>query len=333
MPKPSLYVTRRIFPEAIALLQSAADIRQWDADLPPPYERLLAEARQSDALFTLLTDRVDAGLLSESPRLQVVSNMAVGYNNIDVAAATAKGVYIGNTPGVLTETTAEFAFALLLAWARRIPQAQKFARDGKWKTWEPMGLLGVDLHGATLGLIGMGRIGQAMARRAKAFDMRLLYHSRSRKPALERELGMAYAGLDALLEESDFVSLHVPMNAETRGMIGERQLAKMKPSAALINTSRGEVVGQDALIRALQGKRIAGAALDVTDPEPLPVSSPLYSMENVLLTPHIASASRATRLRMAMMAAQNIVDVLQGRAPTHCVNPEAKKNRSTHAPA
>lgn len=333
MPKPSLYITRRIFPEAIALLQSAADVRQWDSDLPPPYERLLAEAKQSDALFTLLTDRIDAALLSESPRLRVVSNMAVGYNNIDMAAATAKGVYIGNTPGVLTETTAEFAFALLLAWARRIPEARQFARDGKWKTWEPMGLLGVDLHGAALGLIGMGRIGEAMARRARAFEMRLLYHSRSRKPALERELGMAYVDLDTLLKESDFVSLHVPMNAETRGMIGERQLAKMKPSAGLINTSRGEVVDQSALIRALQAKSIAGAALDVTDPEPLPANNPLCQMENVLLTPHIASASRATRLKMAMMAAQNIVDVLQGRAPTHCVNPQAKNNRSTHAPA
>jgi glyoxylate reductase len=332
MPTPSLYVTRRIFPEAIALLRSAAEVRQWDSDLPPPYERLLAEAPQSDALFTLLTDRIDAGLLAASPRLRVVSNMAVGYNNIDVAAATARGVYIGNTPGVLTETTTEFAFALLLAWARRIPEAQQFAREGKWKTWEPMGLLGVDLHGATLGLIGMGRIGEAMARRAQVFEMRLLYHSRSRKPGLERELGMAYASLDDLLKQSDFVSLHMPLSAETRGMIGERQLAVMKPSAVLINTARGEVVDQAAVIHALQAKRIAGAALDVTDPEPLPANSPLYQMENVLLTPHIASASRATRLKMAMMAAQNIVDVLHGRLPTHCVNPEAKASAS-RAPA
>ncbi|MBM4406243.1 MAG: D-glycerate dehydrogenase [Chloroflexi bacterium] len=333
MPTPSIYVTRRIFPEAIALLRSVAEVRQWESDLPPPYERLLAEAKQSDALFTLLTDRIDAPLLAAAPQLRVVSNMAVGYNNVDVAAATARGIYIGNTPGVLTETTAEFAFALLLAWARRVPEAQRFAREGRWKTWEPMSLLGVDLHGATLGIVGVGRIGEAMARRARAFQMRILYQSRTRKPALERELGIIYAGLDTLLAESDFVSLHVPLNAETRGLIGARQLAKMKPTAALINTARGDVVDQAALIKALQAKSIAGAALDVTDPEPLPAGNPLYQMENVLLTPHIASASRGTRLRMAMMAALNIVDVLEGRAPTHCVNSEATGRRPSRAPA
>ena len=318
-------MTRPVFPEAIALLRSVAEVRVWPEELPPPYETLRREAEDAAGLFTLLTDRVDRPLLEAAPRLRVVSNMAVGYDNIDVEAATALSVYVGNTPGVLTETAADFAFALMAAWARRIPQGQAFARGGGWRAWEPMLLLGVDLHGATLGIVGLGRIGLALARRARGFGMTVLYHSRTRKPGAERDLRIEWAAdLPTLLRRADFVSLHVPRTAQTRHLIGEAELRAMRPTAVLVNTARGDVVDQGALRRALQERRIAGAALDVTDPEPLPPDDPLYRMDNVLITPHIASASRATRLKMATMAAQNIVDTLSGRRPTHCVNPECR---------
>ncbi len=324
---PRVFVTRPIFQEAVDLLSSAAGTSVWPEDLPPPYAALRSQAAEADGLFTLLTDRIDSPLLESSPRLRVVGNMAVGYDNIDVAAATAKGVYIGNTPGVLTETTADFAFALLASWARRVPQARDFARSGEWKTWSPMSLLGADLHASTLGIVGLGRIGCAVARRARGFDMRVLYHTRTRRPEVETELGVEYVpGLHEMLAASDFVTLHAPLSEATRGLFGRAELASMRPTAVLINTSRGEIVDQDALHDALASGGIAGAALDVTNPEPLQPSHPLYALDNVLITPHIASASQATRLKMAMMAAQNIVDVLEGRPPTHCVNPEAGRD-------
>ena len=323
MTKPVVYVTRQMFPEALELLRHAGEVRVWEGEEPPPYETLAREAEEAEGLFCLLTDRVDAALLTRATRLRVAAVMAVGYNSVDVAAATARGVYVGNTPGVLTETTADLTMALLLAWARRIPEAQALARAGRWKTWSPMGMLGTDVHGATIGIVGMGRIGEAVARRARGFGMRVVYHSRTRKPELEQALAVEWAGsLAALLEASDFVSLHVPLTGETQRMIGEVELRKMRRTAALVNTSRGEVVDQAALRRALREGWIAGAALDVTDPEPVAHDDPLLAMENVLLLPHVGSATRATRLRMAMMTAQNIVDVLEGRAPSHCVNPE-----------
>ncbi len=328
MPRPRVYVTRQVFPEAIALLEAAGEVRVWPGETPPPYEALRAETAQADALFCLLTDRIDAPLLEASPRLRVVGNMAVGYNNIDVPAATRLGVYVGFTPGVLTETSAEFTIALLLAWTRRIPEAQRYAREGRWKTWGPMTLLGVDLREATLGIVGLGRIGEAVAGRARGLGARVLYHSRTRKAEAERRLGIEYVpALDDLLARSDFVSLHVPLTPQTKGMIGEAELRAMRPGAVLINTARGDVVDQAALVRALEERCIAGAALDVTDPEPLPPDHPLYRMDNVLITPHIASATRGTRLKMAMMAVQNIVDVLEGRAPRHCANPDAVPRR------
>ena len=264
MPRPRVYVTRPIFQEAISLLEAVAETVVWPGDLPPPYEALAREASQADGLFCLLTDRVDAALLEASPRLKVVSNMAVGYNNIDVAAATRHGVYVGNTPGVLTETTADFAFALLMAWARRVPQSQAFVHEGRWRTWEPMAFLDADVHGATLGIVGLGRIGAAVARRARGFDMRVLYHGRTRKPDLEADLGVTFVpGLADLLAQSDYVTLHVPLSAGTRGLIGARELQAMKPSALLVNTARGDVVDQGALYNALKAGTIAGAALDV----------------------------------------------------------------------
>jgi glyoxylate reductase len=323
MSRPRIYVTRQVFDEAIALLEEAGDVEVWQGNGPPPSETLGAALRDVHGLFSLLTECIDAPLLEAAPRLRVVSNMAVGYDNIDVAAATERGIYVGNTPGVLTETTADFAFALLSSWVRRIPEAQRYARDGSWKHWGPMTLLGSDLHGATLGIVGMGRIGEAMARRAAGFGMRIIYHSRTRKPALERELGLEWFGsLDGLLPEADFLSLHVPSLPETKHLIGEAELRAMRSSAVLVNTTRGEIVDQAALTRALTGGVIAGAALDVTDPEPMRSDDPLLAMDNVIVTPHIASASHATRLKMAMMAAQNIVDVFQGRPPTNWVNPD-----------
>ncbi len=323
--RPKVYVTRPIFREAVELLETLAQVTVWPQETPPPYDALREEVRDSDGLFSLLTDTIDPALMDAAPRLRVVSNMAVGYDNIDVPAATVRGVYVGNTPGVLTETTADFTFALMAAWARRIPEAQTFTRQGLWKTWGPMLLLGAELHGATLALVGLGRVGQAVAKRASGFGMRVLYHSRSRNAGAERELGVEYVpDLHMVLAQADFVSLHVPLTDQTRGLIGVAEFEAMQPHAALINTARGEVVDQKALYRALKDGLIGGAALDVADPEPMVADDPLLGLDNVIVTPHIGSASHVTRMKMAMLAAQNIVDVLEGRAPTHCVNPDAR---------
>ena len=318
MGRPYVFVTRPVFDEALDLLRAVAEVEVWPHPEPPPYEALRERAARCDGIFSLLTDRIDAPLLDASSRLRVISNMAVGYNNIDVPAATRRGIYVGNTPGVLTETTADLAFALLLAVARRVSESERFVHRGEWKTWGPMDFLGADVHSAALGIVGMGRIGAAVARRAAGFGMRVRYTSRTPKPDAPGEP----ADLDTLLRESDFVSLHVPLSDETRHMIGERELKLMKPTAYLINTSRGEVVDPRALYEAAKSGSIAGAALDVTEPEPIPTDDPLLTLDNVLVTPHLGSASRATRLKMAEMAAQNIVAVLEGGTPPNCVNPE-----------
>jgi glyoxylate reductase len=322
MAKPRVFVTRRIPEEGLGLIRERAECRLWDSDLPPPRAELLAGVRDVDGLLSLLTDRVDAELLEAAPKLRVVANMAVGYDNIDVPAATARKIPVTNTPGVLTETSADMAWALLMSTARRIVEADRFTRDGKWKTWGPMLLLGQDVHHATLGLIGMGRIGAEVAKRARGFDMRILYHSRTRKPELERDLGIEPVALDDLLRQSDFVSIHTPLTEETRGLIGARELSLMKPTSILINTSRGPVVDQRALAEALQAGRIFGAGLDVFEVEPLPMDDPLLKLENVVIPPHIASASFATRGKMARMAAENCLAVLEGRRPANPVNPE-----------
>jgi glyoxylate reductase len=266
---------------------------------------------------------VDAILLSGAPRLRIVSNMAMGYDNIDVAAATAHGVLVANTPGVLTETTADFAFALLLAAARRVVEGDRLARSGGWRSWHPSFLLGHDVYGATLGIIGLGAIGRAVARRARGFAMRLLYFDSQRRPELEAELDVHFVPLGTLLQESDFVSLHVPLTGGTHHLIGRRQLGLMKPTAILINTSRGGVVDQQALCEALSSGRIAGAGLDVAEVEPVPAGDPLLDLDNLTLTPHIASASVATRARMADMAAEAILSALRGEKPANLVNPQA----------
>ena len=316
-----VFVTRAVPGDALDQLRAAGqEVDLWPGELPPPPEALAEHLATADAALTMVTDRLSNDLLAECPSLKIIANMAVGYDNVDPAGAAALGIWLTNTPGVLAETTADMAFALLLSAARHVTLSDRDTRAGGWKTWSPTGFLGHDVHGATLGIIGLGEIGTAVARRASGFSMRVLYHNRSPKPDAERELGVVRAGLDELLRESDFVSLHVPLRPETRHLLGAREFAIMKRSALLINTARGTVIDQDALVAALRAGRPGGAALDVTDPEPLPLDHPLYSFPNVLITPHIASASHATRARMAEMAAANIIAVLAGREPPNAVN-------------
>jgi glyoxylate reductase len=283
---------------------------------------LLQEVADCDGLLCLLTDPIDAEVIAAGARLRVISQIAVGVDNIDLRAATARGIPVGHTPGVLTEATADFTFALLMAAARRIPEGVDYVRAGKWRTWEPMGLLGVDIWGATLGIVGMGRIGTAVARRARGFAMHILYYDPTRRPELEAELGVEYAALDDLLARSDFVSLHCPLTPETHHLIGEAALKRMKPTAILINAARGPVVDPAALVRALSEGWIRAAALDVTEPEPIPPDHPLLSLPNCIVVPHIASATVSTRERMAAMAAENLLAGLRGQRLPYCANPE-----------
>ncbi len=320
--RPRVFVTRQLPGEALGRLGKHVELRVWEDELPPPREALPGLVRDVDGLITLLTDKVDAPLLDAAPSLRAVSNVAVGYDNIDVRACSARRIPVGNTPGVLTETTADFAFAMLMGLARRVAEADAYVRAGRWRTWSPTLLLGADVHGATLGLVGLGQIGAAMARRARGFGMRVLYVNRHPRPELETELGLRRVDKATLLAESDFLSLHVPLTPETRHWVGRAELAAMKPGAMLINTARGPVVDQAALAEALAEGRLGGAALDVTDPEPLPMDSPLLKLPNVLIAPHIASASHATRGLMASMAVDNLLAALEGRRPPNCVNPE-----------
>jgi lactate dehydrogenase-like 2-hydroxyacid dehydrogenase len=322
--RPRVFVSRVIPEEGLAPIRAACDARVWEDDLPPPRATLLDAVRGCEGILTLLTDRVDDELLDAAgPGLKVVSNYAVGFDNIDVAAVTRRRIPAGNTPGVLTETTADLAFALLMAAARRLPEGDRYVRDGKWKTWGPLLLLGPDVHGATIGIVGVGRIGQAMARRARGFGMRVLYQDLHRvDAATEAELGATFAPLEEMLPQADFVSLHTNLTAETKGMIDAEKLSWMKPTAVLVNTSRGPVIDHAALADALRSGRLFAAALDVTDPEPIPMDDPLIGLENCLIVPHIASASSATRAKMAEMAAANLLAGLRGeRLPTP-VNPE-----------
>ena len=316
-----VFVTRNLPGDALDRLREHADVDLWPGELPPPYEALRERVRDADGLICLLTDRIDAALLEAAPRLRVISNVAVGYDNIDLVAAAARGIPIGNTPGILTETTADLAFALLLAAARHIVEADRFVRDGRWQTWDPSLLLGRDLHDATLGIVGYGKIGQAVARRAQGFSMRVLYTARSDRVDASRHPGEPVA-LDDLLRRSDFVSLHVPLAPQTEHMIGERELRLMKSTAILVNTARGAVVDQPALVRALNEGWIAGAGLDVMEEEPLPPSDALLSAPNVVLLPHIGSASHATRARMASMAVDNCLAGLRGEQLPHEVRSE-----------
>jgi glyoxylate reductase len=306
----------------LELLRTFGEVVVWPEQLPPNREQLVEFARGADGLLSLLTEPVDAELLEQLPTVRVVSNFAVGFDNIDVAACSARGVAVCTTPDVLTDTTADFAFALLLASARRVVESANAVPRGDWKTWEPLGYLGLDVAGATLGVVGMGRIGAAMAKRATGFGMRILYSDAIVRTDAERELGAERVDLETLLRSSDFISLHVPLTPETTGMIGAKQLAMMKPNAVLVNTSRGPVVDNEALADALEKGTIWGAALDVTNPEPLPANHRLVSLPNCIVTPHVASATEETRANMSELAAKNLIAVLQGEPPLRCLNPE-----------
>jgi len=322
--KPRVLVTRILPDEGLDPVREACDVDLWEEELPPPRDELLRRVEGVDGLLCLLTDTVDDELLDVAGRqLKVVSNFAVGFDNIDVAACTRRRIPAGNTPGVLTETTADLAFALLMAAARRVPEAVDYVRAGSWRTWGPMLLMGVDVHGATLGIVGFGRIGREMARRGRGFGMRILYHDVQPASADdEAELGATRVEMDELLRESDFVTLHVNLTDETHHLVDADALAAMKSTAVLVNTSRGPVVDHAALEAALRDGTIFAAGLDVTEPEPLPVDHPLVGLPNCVVLPHIASASRSTRGRMAAMAAANLLAGLRGeRLPTP-INPE-----------
>ena len=324
MTQPKVFVSREIPDAGLDRIVSETDANVWREEMPPPRDVLLERVAGVDGLLSLLTDTVDAELMDAAgPGLKVISNYAVGYDNIDVGAATARGIPVGNTPGVLTETTADMAFALLMAAARRIVEGAEYVKAGKWRTWGPKLLLGPDVHGATLGIVGMGRIGQAVTRRAMGFGMRVVYFDPYCDDTKGPFVGVAVrCDLDELLAESDFVSLYVPLTGDTHHMIDARALEKMNPAAILINTARGPIVDPDALYDALVAGKIAYAALDVTEPEPLPAGHKLLTLDNCLVVPHLGSASRATRDKMAQMAADNLLVGLRDERLPNCVNPE-----------
>ena len=317
-----VFVSRRLPGDAVDVLRRSVEVELWEGELPPPREVMLKEARRSDGLLTLVTDGIDAPLLDLAPGLRVVSNFAVGFDNIDIQAATARGVIVTNTPGVLTETTADFTWALLMAAARRVVEGDRFTREGRWKTWDPGLLLGADIYGATLGIVGLGQIGVEVARRATGFGMTILYYDVRRNEQAEREYGPTFVPLDELLARSDFVTLHVLLSPETHHLMNATAIAKMKRGAILVNAARGQVVDGAALYDALQSGQLAAAALDVTEIEPIAMEDPLLTVPNLIVTPHIASGSFATRARMATLAVENLLAALNGARPPNLVNPD-----------
>ncbi len=324
MSCPKVLMTRKVPERAMAYLQNQCELIVWERDQAVSRSWMLEQVCDAEGLYCLLTDPVDAELLQKASRLRVISTMAVGFDNIEVGECTKRGIPVGNTPGVLTETTADFAFALMMSAARRIVEGAAYVQSGQWQTWSPTLLLGQDLHNATLGIIGFGRIGQAVARRAKGFDMKVLVSGSSKNEASEiiDKSSVTRVDLPTLLAQSDFVTLHVPLTKKTTHLIGARELTVMKKTAVLVNTARGPVVNTKALYQALSRGDIGYAALDVTDPEPIHSDDPLLTLSNCLIVPHIASASVATRNKMAMMAAENLLAGLKGRPLPHCVNPE-----------
>jgi glyoxylate reductase len=323
-----VFVTRVIPSPGLDRVLHACDAEVWHDPLPPPPEELLRRASGCEGLLALLTDRIDAAFLGACPRLRVVSNYAVGFNNVDVEAATRLGICVGNTPGVLTEATADLAFALLIAAARRVVEGHLYAQAGKWRTWEPLGHIGQDLEGRTLGVVGMGRIGQALAKRCHGgFGMRILYNDLHRSEAAERELGARRVDLDVLLAESDFVSVHANLTDGTRGMFDAAAFRKMKRTAVFVNTARGPFVVEKDLHEALRDGVIFAAGLDVTDPEPPKPDNPLLRLPNCIVAPHVASATVKTRNAMAEIAADNLILGLEGKPLRHWVNPEAASHR------
>ena len=327
--KPKVFVTRRIPAVGLERIRQQCDAEVWPEQLPPTYDLLRQKVADCDGLVSLLTDRIDAALTRRaSPRLKVVSNYAVGFNNIDVAAATARGVAVGNTPGVLTDATADMAFCLLIAAARRIVEGHQYGQAGEWKTWEPLGHLGQDLAGKTLGVVGMGRIGFALAKRCQAgWDMHILYHDVSHNELADGELGAHQVDLDTLLRDSDFVSVHTDLNDTTRGLFNLARFKQMKPTAVFVNTARGPIVVEKDLIEALKTGVIFAAGLDVTDPEPPVAGSPLFKVPNLIVAPHIASATIGARNGMAEICADNLLAGVSGERLPGWVNPEVEGKR------
>lgn len=320
--KPKVFLTRELPPDSMAMLREQADLTMNNEDRVLSKDEIMSGIEDVDGLLCLLTDSIDDEILAANANLKVVANFAVGFNNIDVAAATRRGIRVTNTPGVLTETTADMAFALLMNAARRVCEGDRFVRTRAWNGWGPLQFLGRDITGATLGLIGLGRIGKAMVPRGKGFDMQVIYWNRTRLDRDEEaELGVTYADLDELLEQSDFVSLHVALNDETKHLIGSRELQRMKPSACLINTARGPVVDEKALVAALRDGTIASAGLDVYENEPK-LEPQLYELDNAVIPPHLGSATIGTRTKMGNMAVENCLVACRGQRPPNLVNPE-----------
>ncbi len=318
--RKKVFVTREILPEGLELLKENFDVDLWTDYAPPSKETIKEHIKDADAILTMLSDKIDAEIINAAPKLKIIAQLAVGYDNIDLEAAKKRGIYVTNTPDALTDASADFSFALLMAITRRVVEADKYVRAGNWKVaWHPSMMLGAPLRGTTLGIIGAGRIGQAMAKRGRGFDMKILYFNRSAKPEFEKECGAKRVDLDTLLKESDFVSLHVPLNDQTRGLINAEKLELMKKTAYLISNARGPVIEEKALYEALKKHKIAGAALDVFCQEPTPANNPLLELDNIVVAPHISSANTATRTKMSVMNAEDIIAVLTGKEPNNIV--------------
>lgn len=314
--KPKVYIARKLEPAIVNYISEFCEVDMWPLEKQPvPRDVLQQKIAEVDGLYSLISDTVDEELLSHAPNLKVISNMAVGYNNIDVQAATARGIIVTNTPGVLTDTTADLTFALLMASARRVVEADNYLRSGDWHSWYPMQLTGRDIAGATIGIFGMGRIGEAVARRAKGFDMNILYHNRNRNEHAEERTGARYVSKEELLKEADYICILMPLTSETINFIAKDELALMKKTAILINTARGGIINEMDLYVALVNKQILAAGLDVFEQEPIEMNHPLLSLKNVVALPHIGSASVETRIKMATLAADNLIAVLTGNEP------------------
>jgi glyoxylate reductase len=327
MPKLKIYVTREIPERGLRIIKEHFDTEVWPEYAPPPKKLIIEKVRNVDALTPLLSDKIDAEVFDAAPKLKIVAQLAVGFDNIDVPEATKRGIYVTNTPEVLTDTTADFAWALLMAVARRVAEADKYVRSGQWKVgWHPSMLQGRDVYNTTIGVVGAGRIGYAVAKRATGFDMKILFYDVIPRPEMEK-LGAKRVDLDVLLRESDFVSIHVPLMKETHHLINAQKLRLMKKTAYLINNSRGPVVNEKDLYEALKEDRIAGAGLDVFEQEPTPLDNPLLKLDNVVVAPHISSASYETRSRMAEMVAENLVAFFEGRKPPNLINPDVMKTK------
>ncbi len=324
--KPKIYVTRQLPERGLNIIREHFDAEVWPEYAPPPKQVIIEKARNVDALATLLSDKMDGEVFDAAPKLKIVSQMAVGFDNIDVPEATKRGIYVSNTPEVLTDTTADFAWALLLGVARRVVEADKYVRGGQWKVaWHPAMMSGRDIHHATIGVVGAGRIGYAVAKRAKGFDMNVLFYDVIPRPEMEKDFGAKRVELDELFMKSDFVSVHVPLSKETRHLVNAERLKLMKKTAYLINNSRGPVVDEKALYEALMAGTIAGAGLDVFEQEPTPLSNPLLKLDNVVIAPHISSATFETRSKMSEMVADNLMAFFEGRMPPNLVNQAVMK--------